>query len=153
MNKTQEQKLAEYKIEVPAGTDSKIIDLLIAQHEEKLKLEKSNAALNKTVQDSAESFKELESKLEEAESRAVNRHFGGFTHNKKAYIITMKQARMVDAEKRTSKVITAEDLKGNKGLQAQLIKIGSGMVKLKSDWEAELKAKQGKKAAKGAASK
>lgn len=138
-----DEKLVAAGIEVPTDTPDAVKELLLQKHEEANALATQLSATQEAAEaQKAEAVAELQkmqSALKDATLKAnANSGFGSFNYEGEAYVITMAKTQVRNKD-REFEIITAEDLKKDKNLQARAIENKWGIVALKSSVDAAKK--------------
>jgi len=121
---TLDEQLVAAGITIPADTTDEMKELLVAQ------IDKANAlaeqSKTKEEQVTAE-FKKLQAKLGEVKTASG---FGSFEMDGKKYDIVLPKIR-VQGKDSNFTIVTADELKESKEMQAEFVKAGYGIVQLK----------------------
>lgn len=134
---TKEEKLKKFGIEVPEGTDAKVIDQLIKQAEQAEKLQADAKKKDQQLEEAKKLAKEQEQMLLSKEAELADKAdgFGTFKIGTEEFVICNPQTRLIDGQQ----IVTYKDLLKSPSLQKQFVKAGYGMVAPKKEWVAERK--------------
>jgi len=135
---TLDQKLAAYKIPVPADLPEDVKTLLVTKHEDALQLQKEGRQKDKDLDDAKKIATDQEAQIKANQDRVEERAlgYGEFKLDGVQYVVTGPAIRrVVDIASREMEVVTAQQIIDSPVLQKAFIKGKSGIVAPREQWQ------------------